>query len=254
MNRVMMLPIVTTIFATAFAASLVLDSPETSRVITFYDVPLVCDAAPHIGCGSRAKPLFLDMEGHDMILESWLNRPGTQIAVVWDQSMTSNDVRNRVIAPLLQKHKVNATEVVDLGRYQQISHSLETEQWYRGTEVDRLSQEEAGVIAEDIVQCAVKEGLITDKEARSLKAEFTAYFQVELTKTRTYEELASSETQNGWVDGAHRIASQHIGKERADKLVSLYEHHQECEGKDHESCGDEKTSAGCCSKEKKGSK
>jgi len=25
-----------------------------SEIVTFYDVPLVCDAAPAIGCGSRA--------------------------------------------------------------------------------------------------------------------------------------------------------------------------------------------------------
>jgi hypothetical protein len=33
-----------------------------SETITFYDVPLVCGAAPSIGCGSRAKPLLVDLE------------------------------------------------------------------------------------------------------------------------------------------------------------------------------------------------
>jgi hypothetical protein len=32
------------------------------ETITFYDVPLVCGAAPSIGCGSRAKPLLTDLE------------------------------------------------------------------------------------------------------------------------------------------------------------------------------------------------
>ena len=51
--------------------------------ITFYDVPLVCGAAPSIGCGSRAKPLLLDLERQPAIKEAWLNRTGTVVAIVW---------------------------------------------------------------------------------------------------------------------------------------------------------------------------
>jgi len=52
-------------------------------VITFYKTPLVCNAAPDIGCGSRSKPALLELEKNPAIKEAWLNRPGTVIAIAW---------------------------------------------------------------------------------------------------------------------------------------------------------------------------
>src|SRR5437660_11953669 len=57
---------------------------ETSRV-SFYEVPLVCPAAPQIGCGSASKPLLLECERSDVVSEAWLNRAGTIMAIVWSQ-------------------------------------------------------------------------------------------------------------------------------------------------------------------------
>src|SRR5260370_41803978 len=60
-----------------FAENGVMDKPTNDETITFYDVPLVCGAAPEIGCGSRAKPLLIDLEQQSGIKEAWLNRTGT---------------------------------------------------------------------------------------------------------------------------------------------------------------------------------
>jgi hypothetical protein len=51
--------------------------------VSFYKVPLVCPAAPHIGCGSASKPLLLGLEHSEVVSEAWLNRAGTVMAVVW---------------------------------------------------------------------------------------------------------------------------------------------------------------------------
>jgi len=32
------------------------------EMVSFYKVPLVCGAAPEIGCGSRSKPVLLELE------------------------------------------------------------------------------------------------------------------------------------------------------------------------------------------------
>lgn len=32
---------------------------SSMQIVSFYNVPLVCGAAPEIGCGSRAKPVLL---------------------------------------------------------------------------------------------------------------------------------------------------------------------------------------------------
>jgi len=54
-----------------------MNKSTNDEIVTFYDVPLVCGAAPAIGCGSRAKPLLMDLEQRTAIKEAWLNRAGT---------------------------------------------------------------------------------------------------------------------------------------------------------------------------------
>src|SRR5260221_13598629 len=60
-----------------------MNASANDEIITFYDIPLVCGAAPAIGCGSRAKPLLMDLERQAAIREAWLSRAGTIVAIVW---------------------------------------------------------------------------------------------------------------------------------------------------------------------------
>src|SRR5437763_16553129 len=55
----------------------------TADRISVFRAPLVCPAAPQIGCGSASKPILLDLEKQPGVLEAWLNRAGTISAVVW---------------------------------------------------------------------------------------------------------------------------------------------------------------------------
>src|SRR5213593_2934018 len=57
---------------------------QSSR-LSFYEVPLVCPAAPQIGCGSASKPLLLELERSDVVSQAWLNRAGTIMAIVWSE-------------------------------------------------------------------------------------------------------------------------------------------------------------------------
>ena len=56
-------------------------SPSPDRLSVF-QVPLQCTAAPQIGCGSRAKPMLLELERDSNVNEAWLNRAGTHRARV----------------------------------------------------------------------------------------------------------------------------------------------------------------------------
>src|SRR5262245_40696031 len=64
-------------------------STSPPDVLTFYSVPFTCPAAPEIGCGSLAKPILLELERVSGIKEAWLNRAGTQLAIVWSESGSS---------------------------------------------------------------------------------------------------------------------------------------------------------------------
>src|SRR5258705_7692918 len=57
--------------------------------ISLYQAELVCPAASKIGCGSAAKPILLELERDAHIDEAWLNRAGTDVAVVWKETPTT---------------------------------------------------------------------------------------------------------------------------------------------------------------------
>src|SRR5882724_5914690 len=79
----------------------------TAEEISLFKVPLVCPAAPQIGCGSAAKPILLELERDSSVSEAWLNRAGTMIAVVW-KSESKAKARRSVVAKLKERE---ATEI-----------------------------------------------------------------------------------------------------------------------------------------------
>ena len=73
--------------------------------ISVFKAPLVCPAARQIGCGSASKPILLDLEQQPGVLEAWLNRAGTRIAVVWKQESDAS-TRRKVVAELQEDHAI----------------------------------------------------------------------------------------------------------------------------------------------------
>lgn len=204
----------------ATVATFLLNSPESARaedgvmnkstndeIISFYDVPLVCNAAPEIGCGSRAKPLLLDLERQSAIKEAWLNRSGTILAIVWRGAERSE----AMVKPVFDKHQIDYTERIN---DEQTRESFRTEgAWFRGTEVDRLSLEEAQTIAKTSVDFALRDKLISPEEAENIKSEIENYFRQELVKLRTHQELVQ-DSRGKFRQAVVSIYEKHIGKER----------------------------------------
>src|SRR5713101_7437080 len=75
----------------------------TADRVSVFKAPLVCPAAPQIGCGSASKPILLDLERQPGVLEAWLNRAGTIISVVWKPDSDAETRRN-VTAELKEDH------------------------------------------------------------------------------------------------------------------------------------------------------
>jgi hypothetical protein len=82
-------------------------APEQAR---FYRVPLVCPAAPQIGCGSAAKPILLSLEQSEAVSEAWLNRAGTVVAVLWSKQTTRKQ-RSKTLKAVLEERQLSAREV-----------------------------------------------------------------------------------------------------------------------------------------------
>ena len=156
--------------------------------ISIFKVPLVCPAAPQIGCGSASKPILLDLEQQPGVLEAWLNRAGTRIAVVW-KPQSNSDLRSKVVAELKEDH---ATELEGKSRDQDLKSFQSGKGWYHGADVDRLSEEEADVIAARLVRWVQAKTALPKEKAELLQRALDDTLRKDLTggKHRRIEEVA----------------------------------------------------------------
>jgi len=145
--------------------------------ISVFKVPLVCPAAPQIGCGSASKPILLDLERQPGVLEAWLNRAGTIISVVWKPDSDAETRRN-VTAELKEDH---ATELEGKSRDNAVKDFLSGKGWYRGADVDRLSEEEADIIAARLVRWVRAKTALTKEKSEGLQRAFAETLRKDLT-------------------------------------------------------------------------
>ncbi len=207
--------------------------------ISFYDVPMVCNADTTIGCGSRLKPLFIESAKEKAIKESWVNRKGTVIAFVWADGKPDADVADKLFA----KFGIDYSAIDDAKKVSEMTEGMKgKEKWYEGMEVDSLSLLEAGTIASTSTKVILNAGLITEDEATDIKNDIEEYFKKELVKVRTNDELLNDERKK-WLDDSYQIYVNHIGVDRADKVKSYYADYLTKKDADEQQC--KKT---CCGK------
>jgi hypothetical protein len=156
-------------------------APNTAALtpdrISVFKAPLVCPAAPQIGCGGASKPILLDLERQPGVFEAWLNRAGTLIAVVWKPDANA-EARGHVAAELKEDR---ATEMQGTSRDEAVKDFLSGKGWYHAADVDRLSEEEADVIAARLVRWVqARTGLPKDK-AEGMQRAFSDLLRKDLT-------------------------------------------------------------------------
>src|SRR6266536_2140403 len=149
----------------------------TADRVSVFKAPLVCPAAPQIGCGSASKPILLDLERQPGVLEAWLNRAGTIIAVVWKPESDA-ETRSKVATDLKEDR---ATELQGGSRDKTVQDFLSGKGWYRGADVDRLSEEEAGIIAARFVRRVQAKTELAKDKAEGLQLALTDALRKKLT-------------------------------------------------------------------------
>ncbi len=158
----------------SFAASS-FTTARSNDIISFHQVNLVCSAATDIGCGSRSKPILLELEKEEDIKEAWLNRSGTIVAIVWESGAKAA----AETVPMVFKKHGKTIEIVEGAAHQKQLGSFRSDKWYRGAEVDQLSMEEAGRIASQFVDPLVAGGILSKEDAPKMHAEVEKYIQNE---------------------------------------------------------------------------
>jgi copper chaperone CopZ len=186
----------------------------TADRISLFKVSLQCPAAPQIGCGNAAKPILLDLERQPAVVEAWLNRSGTTIAVVWKLESDAETRRN-VTAGLKEDH---ATEVEGVSRDKTLKDFMSGKGWYRGADVDRLSEEEAGIIATRLVRRVQAKTPLAKDKAEGLQRALTDA----LRKKLTGDCCGTNQKQSSVEDAASKYLDQEqikILREATDKGV-----------------------------------
>jgi hypothetical protein len=145
--------------------------------ISVFTAPLVCPAAPQIGCGSASKPILLDLEKQPGVAEAWLNRAGTIIAVVW-KSDANAQARGRVVTELKEDR---ATQMQGSSRDEAVKDFLSGNGWYHAADVDRLSEEEADIIAARLVRFIKSKSALPNNKAQPLQHAFSDLLRKDLT-------------------------------------------------------------------------
>src|SRR6266404_5037463 len=141
----------------------------SKKDVSVYQVPWVCPAAHQIGCGSHAKPILLELEKNPGVSEAWLNRQGTALAVVWKPD-ARRKARSEAERTLKEQ---NGSKLSGKERARALADFESGKGWYRGAEVDRLSEEEAGVIAARWVRRVQAKTTLTEAKAEGLRAALT---------------------------------------------------------------------------------
>lgn len=212
------------------------EGPKADRT-DFFRTPLVCGAAPEIGCGSRAKPLLLELEKNSAVESAWLDRVGNHIAIVWKSADLNRKQRTKAIKASFAQNDIPIDVVADSGEKARLFTDFTGGgRWYRGAEVDALSLEEAGVIAENIVQQLRDAKLLDPGRSEDLRKDLRAYFEVELVKLRSKEELFSMETQQRWHTDMQAIGEKYVGVGKMPELQLRSSATKGCEAGEKKDC------------------
>ena len=133
--------------------------------VSFYRVPFAC-TVPGLGCGPLARPVLLELERSPFVESAWLYRLGTTMAAVWAggsarearHGLVTTVMGGRTFAELTGSDHEEAEKSFRAGQY-----------WYRGREVDRLTEEEARVIAFGVVRDTTRIVSLAEDQAKALE-------------------------------------------------------------------------------------
>ncbi|OGA43094.1 MAG: hypothetical protein A3G24_22770 [Betaproteobacteria bacterium RIFCSPLOWO2_12_FULL_62_13] len=157
--------------------------------VSLYRIALCCRAAPGLGCGSRAKLVLLELESNPAVAEAWLNRSGTLLAVAGKITYP----RSAFLQPLLDRHGLAGKAVRGEERARALEGFLSGAGWYRGTEVDRLSEKEAEIIAARLVRRLRARLPLCDEKVEALRSAFARVCAHELVQHPAKPEKARRE-------------------------------------------------------------
>lgn len=209
--------------------------------ISFYRVPLVCNAVPTIGCGSRSKPVLKDLENDETINEAWLNQKGTIIAVLWNDKIDEK-LRDKIIQNIFNNNKLSFISQ-RLTSFNDNFASFQTDKnaWLRGSDVDELSKEEASIIADQILVVYKQKGSLSAIQEKNLRKCILGKFFDFFLNFKSFNELSNTSAYRSILLDVINSSKSYLDTEQIPEINSLL---KACMGHS-ENC----TESSCCNPE-----
>jgi len=217
-------------------------TPATSNV-SFYEAPLVCHAAPSIGCGSKAKFMLIELEKNTEAVEgAWLYRKGTVVAIKWKGDISDNK-KEELVNTISTKYEIDLSET-DASNYAKSFPN--NKEWFKGNEVDKLSKEEAAIIAKNTIAAYKKDGLIKTSFQKEFQADIEKIYTDLFLSISSYKDL-TTEAYNKVEDQIQKAGEKYVGKGKMPR-VELCKSDESC-SEGAKSCTEDQD---CNKKESKG--
>jgi mercuric ion transport protein len=191
--------------------------------ISFYEVGLVCNAAPSLGCGSRAKPILLELDSQDEIKEARLNKEGTVIKIIWQDDIDVN-AKKIITESIFSTHKI----ALKLQNEIQITAT----NWLNANDVDELSKEEAGIIAKQLIESYRNKGELTIKQEEKLREDIEKQFYSFFLNYESLDQLADTNEYRKLMLKITELSKSYIEEDNIPNIDSLlkscYGHSEKC--------------------------
>lgn len=196
--------------ATASAKGEPMNASQAPERVSFFEVPLECGAAEELGCGSASKPILKALERDARIAEAKINRPGTVLAVVWNDPAQARSGASAVEAAF--KGRDLETALLRGTAREKALRDFESGHWYGANDVDRLSEREAEVIATRLVNRAKARLDLPPEKLAALTKDLSGGIATILTRDKG-EECARDPFEE-----LTRVASKHLNQRQLAEL------------------------------------
>ena len=212
--------------------------------VSFYEAPLVCHAAPSIGCGSKAKFLLVDLEKYNDAIEgAWLNKKGTVVAVKWN-TKTKEYKKVEIINAVSANHNIPLSTLAQTGEANYAKTFPNSSEWYKGKEVDKLSTEEAAIIAKNTIASYKSNKLIKPSFEKQFQADIEKIYADLFLSISSYKDL-TTEAYNKVESQIQQAGEKYVGKGKMPHVELCIASEESCEKDKSCSPGSGKS---CCDK------
>lgn len=219
------------------------DASNTS--VSFYEAPLVCRAAPSIGCGSKAKFMLVDLEKYNDAVEgAWLHKKGTVVAIKWNVN-TGETKKAEIIKAVSTSHDIELTTLSLIEASNYAKSFPNSNEWFKGKEVDKLSKEEAQIIAKNTIAGYKKDGLVKPSYEKQFQADIAKIYENLFLSISSYKGL-TTQAYNKVEEEIQHAGEKYVGKGEMPKVELCVSGEEKCEKDKSCSQGSGKS---CCDKE-----